>query len=393
MIRNLSSPASSYQRAPRPGRPITTGYATQGKSKGEALKRLGLSILVMLQIWGTVNPGYAEEVAGNPSGGAGISQATPDKAKEDDRVPIHKQDHWQFFLSPYLWIPGINFTTSTLRSTQGINVPWWNVASTLFSNTFGMMGRAEAWKGRWGFFLDGFYTYVGVSGSDVGASRDKTFGPVDFTTDKQAQLGGATITLAIPGSVAGNVTLTPSGSAKSISRLGNLDLGGRFLVGTWPLDTEKPLPALSMELLGGPRFNSINQYTRINLSDIKIGDTHIDISKFSLTGRHVSLHNGSLVFDYNNQYFEPFLGMRFGLWLTQHWLINLKGDVGGFGLVADDHVDCNLEALVGYRFNKNIYAWAGYKAHGTWYDLGKDLVQINFSGWFHGPVLGMTYAF
>ena len=67
--------------------------------------------------------------------------------------------------------------------------------------------------------------------------------------------------------------------------------------------------------------------------------------------------------------------------------------MGGFGIVADDHVDCDLEALVGYRINKSIYAYAGYKARGTWYDLGKDLVQINVSGWLHGPVLGMTYAF
>ena len=67
--------------------------------------------------------------------------------------------------------------------------------------------------------------------------------------------------------------------------------------------------------------------------------------------------------------------------------------MGGFGIVADDHVDCTLEALVGYRINKSIYAYAGYKARGTWYNLGKDLVQINVSGWLHGPVLGMTYAF
>ncbi len=62
----------------------------------------------------------------------------------------------------------------------------------------------------------------------------------------------------------------PSGSVKYISRLGNLDLGARFLVGTWPLSAEKPLPALSLEILGGPRWNAINQYIRINLSAIKI---------------------------------------------------------------------------------------------------------------------------
>ena len=47
------------------------------------------------------------------------------------------------------------------------------------------MGRAEAWKGRWGVYLDGYYTYVGSSGSQVGATREKTFGPIDFTLDKR----------------------------------------------------------------------------------------------------------------------------------------------------------------------------------------------------------------
>lgn len=74
-------------------------------------------------------------------------------------------------------------------------------------------------------------------------------------------------------------------------------------------------------------------------------------------------------------------------------IITLKGDVGGFGLVADDYVDCNFEALCGYRVHNNIYAYAGYRARGSWYNLGQDLTTVNFSGWFHGPVLGTTFAF
>jgi hypothetical protein len=40
-------------------------------------------------------------------------------------------------------------------------------------------------------------------------------------------------------------------------------------------------------------------------------------------------------------------GTRLGLWLTPKVIVNLKGDVGGFGLVGNDHVDGNLEALLG----------------------------------------------
>jgi hypothetical protein len=341
-------------------------------------------ILILLGLGPLANPAETADTPAEP----------PAKVKEDDRIPIQKQDEWQFFLSPYLWIPGLNITASSLKGTQGTNIPWWDTASALFSNTIGILGRAEAWKGRWGLYLDGYYTYVGASGSQVGASKDISFGPYDFTLNKQINVGGISISVPIPGKVGpGNITLTPSGSVKYISRLGNLDLGARFLVGTWPLEAEKPLPALSLELLGGPRFNSINQYVRINLSAIKIGNVPIDLRKFILVGKHQSIKNGSYVISYNNQYFEPFLGARVGFWLSPKFLVTLMGDVGGFGLVADDHVDCNFEALFGYRVSKHLYAWLGYRALGTWYNLGENLAQINFSGWAHGPVLGTTVAF
>jgi hypothetical protein len=110
------------------------------------------------------------------------------KVKEDDRLPIKKQDQWQFFLSPYVWIPGINANLSASKGSIDTAIPWWDVASHLFSNTIGVMGRAEAWKGRWGVYLDGYYSYVGASGSQVGATQEKSFGPVDFTLDKPIHL-------------------------------------------------------------------------------------------------------------------------------------------------------------------------------------------------------------
>jgi hypothetical protein len=355
------------------------------------MKRLRVAIILLLLF--TPASGLAMEGTGKAPEVAGTAEEAAGKTKEDGRLPIQKQDEWQFFLSPYIWITGINANVGTLKHTTTTAIPWWDVAADLFSNAIGVMGRAEAWKGRWGIILDSYYTYVGASGSQVGASKEKTFGPVDFTINKHINLGGTAINVSIPGQIAGNITLTPSGSVKYISRLGNVDLGARFLVGTWPLAAEKPLPALSLEILGGPRFNSINQYVRINLSGIRIGNVPIDIHKFSLVGKHVTVKNGSLVIDYTNQYFEPFLGTRLGLWLSPKVIINLMGDVGGFGLVADDHVDCNLELLFGYRVSKHIYAWVGYRAHGSWYNLGENLAQIDFSGWAHGPVVGTTFAF
>lgn len=191
----------------------------------------------------------------------------------------------------------------------------------------------------------------------------------------------------------GTLTLTPSGSVKYISRMGNLDLGLRFLVGTLPLSAAKPLPAVSLELLGGPRYNYIGQYLRINLSTIRIANVPIDIGRFSMVAKHQTIKNGGYTIDISRSYFEPFLGARIGFWLTPKMIITLKGDVGGFGIVADDHVDCNFEAMFGYRVHKNIYAYAGSGPGGPGIIWGRTWPRLISPGGFTARFWGRLLLF
>ena len=107
-----------------------------------------------------------------PSETVSAAQIEAGPAKEDNRLPIHKQDQWQFFLSPYMWIAGANLQTTFKGHTSSVDVPWWDVAADLFSNVIGVMGRFEAWKGRWGLYLDSYFVYLGelpatASGSET----------------------------------------------------------------------------------------------------------------------------------------------------------------------------------------------------------------------------------
>jgi hypothetical protein len=43
-------------------------------------------------------------------------------------------------------------------------------------------------------------------------------------------------------------------------------------------------------------------------------------------------------------------------------VITFKGTIGGFGLVADSNLDSDLELPFGYRVQKNVYAYLGYRA-------------------------------
>ena len=59
--------------------------------------------------------------------------------------------------------------------------------------------------------------------------------------------------------------------------------------------------------------------------------------------------------------FEPFLGMRVGVWFTPKLNLLLRADCGGFGFVAYNNVDSVLEALLGYQVHKNIRIYGGYR--------------------------------
>jgi hypothetical protein len=332
------------------------------------MRRWHITLLGILLSLSVCFSGYTAEAAT-------ITAEPAVKANEDDRLPIYPRDEWQFFVSPYLWIPGVNASITSLGKEVSPNVPWWDVASRLFSNAIGVMGRAEAWKGRWGVYVDGYFMYLGLSGSEVGATKEKTLGP-----------GPA-------GLASGNITLTPSGDAKLITRMGSLDMGGRYLVGTWPMEAGKAFQVFSLELLGGLRWNSFNQFMKINLSNIRVGTVNLDLRHFSFSASHQSIRNGAYTLDYTLNVFEPFIGPRISIWLNPKWLLTLKGDVGGFGFVAYNDVSCNLESLLGYQINKALYAYAGYKARGGWFSFGEGRDKISFAGWLHGPVLGTTFAF
>ena len=43
-------------------------------------------------------------------------------------------------------------------------------------------------------------------------------------------------------------------------------------------------------------------------------------------------------------YIEPMIGLRATWTLCKNFVAEIRGDVGGFGLVADENVDCDLEA-------------------------------------------------
>jgi hypothetical protein len=277
------------------------------------------------------------------------------KSKETERVPVQKEE-WQFFVAPYMWIPGMNVNTTLLGQTTTVSLGWYDMVPRLFSNVIGAMGRFEAWKGRWGIYVDSYFTYLGASSSD---NAGKT---IDL---------GQRLHLNIP------LTLQLSGDLKFISRAANVDFGPRYLVGTVPLKADKPLPLLSFEVIGGGRYNFYNQYIKLALNG-------------SLTGaQQTRTVGGVLISKVERSFLEPFLGMRLGLWINPKMVALVRFTVGGFGLASENNLDLDMELDLGYRLQKNIYAYAGWRAR--YEQFSQNVLSLN--AWFNGPILGAVFAF
>jgi hypothetical protein len=290
------------------------------------------------------------------------AEATPDQArqaKEANRLPLDKEG-WQFFVAPYMWMAGMNIGISkqgTRGATASVSIPWYELVPDYFSKLFGAMGRVEIWKDRWGLFVDNIFMYIGDTAS-----------------------GGGSKKIELP-NVPVPVHLITSGSVKVIVRQGFLDVGVRYLLGTVPLSAEKPLPVLSFELLGGGRYNWYNQFTSLAVDATLTGPPgQVQVTK----GKNFSMPFKLMVV-------EPFLGLRTGVWFTEKWNLMFMADVGGFGVVAYDDFNSNLEALVGYKVNDHIRLEVGYR--GRYYAFNKGGEGIKSHGWYNGPMLGAVFSF
>jgi hypothetical protein len=177
----------------------------------------------------------------------------------------------------------------------------------------------------------------------------------------------------------GDVIYADLGKSKSVGsididptvKLAWVSAGGFYRLGTWKLSDAagKDVPAVTVDGLFGARYTHI--------------DVNLDIKGFQNRSG-------------DKNWLDPLVGARAFFDLSEHWMLSLHGNVGGFGVGSD----FTWEALggIGYRFRffskeNNARAVWGYRAVYQNYTDGSGNDKFEWDVTLHGPILGLVIEF
>jgi len=92
--------------------------------------------------------------------------------------------------------------------------------------------------------------------------------------------------------------------------------------------------------------------------------------------------------DQSKNWVDPFIGARWNWKFAEKWGLNLRGDIGGFGIGSD--LTWNLVGLVGFKPWKHVAILGGYRALYQDYSTGSGSSKFAFDATMQGPILGVN---
>lgn len=281
-------------------------------------------------------PSFTASAPSLDSAAPGRSPTAPEPARLDDPRRL------EIAFAPYIWITSFSGTQTVRGASFDVNQTFIDILQE--SNmVFGLMGAVDVRYDRLVFQFNAAWTTAEFE------TRKTALGSVDVKSD-------ATLD---------NVWLELFGGYRVVDEP----------MGETPEDTRR----ITLDAFGGVRW------TLLSLdADIKANGnaTLPDGSEISV-GQSVSK-------DESESWAEPFFGLRLGVDITDRWVLQLRGDVGGFGLGSD--FSWQAAGVVGYRFELfglQSAVFGGFRA------LGQDYTNGDF-GWdmiVYGPMMGMQIAF
>jgi opacity protein-like surface antigen len=239
-------------------------------------------------------------------------------------------EQWQTTLTPYLWAAEISGDMTLRGRTGPVDVSFSDIWDNL---DIAVMGRVEAWRGKWGLFVDGLYMDI----------------ETDFSTPQ--------------GLVAADTTI----------KMGVLEFGAGYRLWESAVGANDS-QELSFDLLGGGRYMYLEGEVDI-VPDGPLG---------ALAGN---------TFSRSEDWVDPFIGGRFTLDLSEKWAAGVRFDFGGFDIGEGSKLTWNLVAGLDYKLSESMSLKGGYRVFDIDWDTGSGTQQFGMDAQFRGPILGLSILF
>ncbi|NCR46143.1 MAG: chromosome partitioning protein ParA [Microcystis aeruginosa SX13-01] len=148
---------------------------------------------------------------------------------------------------------------------------------------------------------------------------------------------------------------------------------------------EKPsnrsFPLIWFQPYAGLRLNSIS----IDIEQTLTVQLSSPLVNFSQTFQQT--------FSQGRTWFEPLLGGKFGVQVSDPITLWIRGDASGFGLAGDTDISWNLLFGVDWWVNRQISLQFAYRFYGIEYKNGSGDNAFGFTENFNGPFLAATFHF
>jgi hypothetical protein len=107
----------------------------------------------------------------------------------------------------------------------------------------------------------------------------------------------------------------------------------------------------------------------------------------NMIGGRTEAQSGSI----ERSWFDPLLAVRMKLPDAGKWQLQLRGDIGGFGVGSD--LTWQVQAYAGYRFSELFQATVGYRSLAIDYEKGEGADRFKYDVTTFGPVAKLGFNF
>lgn len=279
---------------------------------------------------------------------------------------------WVFKVTPYAWMPTKMESTSTLSGLTG--TLRLNCQDIIDNLGMAMFTRVETWKDdKWGFSYDTVYMYLQFNeGFSLSRSAKKVIGGDRFNRTFQVDVN-ADIALDV------DVRLWMNDFAAHY-RLIDQRFGGG--------NSER----LIVEPYGGLRYMYLRQEATIEQT------TNIRLSSSgsrpgARSGFRSRSSSGKQKIGDSRDWVEPFVGTRLIWELNEKFSLNIRGDVGGFGIGSAADLTYQIIPGCSYKLNENTTFDFAYRYANLDYSNGSGTDKLAMDLEAYGPVFGLTIVF